>query len=317
VQLKAQAALLLEQPYGAFGALNPTGHAAIYLARICAETPTTLRRCRPGEPGSVISRYKGIGHHDWLVIPLIPYLYSVESAGDVPLSANRTQVEALRNLYYERHFMMLDFAGSRCGCFYGGGTELVGSSYERRIYAFRFNTTEEQDDNLIALMNSRQNESHFNLLYQNCADFTRLILNYYLRGTFKRSIFPDAGVTTPKQIASRLNRYARAHPELDLRVIEIPQIPGYRAQSRGNDGIAESIVKNGYAIPVYLLNPYAAGGILVDYLARGRSHIIPRNPQLADAAHLSALTGGKEPVDNQAGIMASVVPLGTGQKASP
>src|ERR1700744_2968192 len=31
---QAQAALLLEQPYGVFGALNPTGHAALYLEHV-------------------------------------------------------------------------------------------------------------------------------------------------------------------------------------------------------------------------------------------------------------------------------------------
>ena len=44
---KAQAALLMEEPYGFFGALNPTGHNAIYFQRICAETPVKLRRCGP------------------------------------------------------------------------------------------------------------------------------------------------------------------------------------------------------------------------------------------------------------------------------
>ena len=36
---RAQAALLMEEPYGFFGTLNPTGHNAIYFERVCAETP--------------------------------------------------------------------------------------------------------------------------------------------------------------------------------------------------------------------------------------------------------------------------------------
>ena len=40
---KADAALLMEEPYAQFGAFNPTGHAAIYLNHVCAETPTRLR----------------------------------------------------------------------------------------------------------------------------------------------------------------------------------------------------------------------------------------------------------------------------------
>ena len=55
----AQAALLMEEPYGFFGTVNPTGHTAIYFERICAETPV-LRRCHTGEIGAVVSRYQGI-----------------------------------------------------------------------------------------------------------------------------------------------------------------------------------------------------------------------------------------------------------------
>jgi hypothetical protein len=74
----ADAALLMEEPYANFGAFNPTGHAAVYLNHICAESPTRLRPCRPGEPGAVISRYHKIDGFDWLAIPLVPYLYAVE-----------------------------------------------------------------------------------------------------------------------------------------------------------------------------------------------------------------------------------------------
>src|ERR1700729_3761025 len=57
VAAHASVALLMEEPYGEFGAFNPTGHAAVYLNHVCADTPTQLRMCRPGELGVVISRY--------------------------------------------------------------------------------------------------------------------------------------------------------------------------------------------------------------------------------------------------------------------
>ncbi len=56
----ASVALLMEEPYGEFGAMNPTGHAAVYFNHICAETPTMLRPCHDGEYGVVISRYHKI-----------------------------------------------------------------------------------------------------------------------------------------------------------------------------------------------------------------------------------------------------------------
>ncbi|HEX4320169.1 MAG TPA: hypothetical protein VHZ52_04655, partial [Acidobacteriaceae bacterium] len=78
--LFGQAALLMEQPYGVFGTLNPTGHAAVYLEHVCADTPVRVRLCNLGETGIVISRYKGLAGYDWIAIPLIPYLYSVDNA---------------------------------------------------------------------------------------------------------------------------------------------------------------------------------------------------------------------------------------------
>ena len=100
---RAQAALLMEEPYGFFGTVNPTGHTAVYFERICAETPVKLRRCEPGEMGAVISRYEGIDGLDWVAIPLVPYLYSVESSDAVPVRADKELVGRLRSRYREQH----------------------------------------------------------------------------------------------------------------------------------------------------------------------------------------------------------------------
>jgi hypothetical protein len=48
-QLRAQATLLLEEPYSLDGTFAGTGHSAVYLSRVCADSPTFLRRCLPGE----------------------------------------------------------------------------------------------------------------------------------------------------------------------------------------------------------------------------------------------------------------------------
>jgi hypothetical protein len=286
----AQAALLMEEPYGFFGALNPTGHTAIYFEHICAETPVRLRRCAAGELGSVISRYQGISGYDWVSVPLVPYLYSVESASEVPARANRKTVAVMRERYREAHLLTLGESLPSGGFTRGGWKQLVGVGYERRIYAFRFETTPEQDDAFIARMNGHKNRSHFELFYSNCADFARVVLNAYFPGVFRRSLFPDAGVTTPKQIAYKLVRYARKHPEMQLTVLDLPQIPGYRRRSHANKSIAESLSTTAYALPIALVNPYLAGGLLVDYVVRGRFHSIPRQPRVVAPDDLSALT---------------------------
>src|SRR5580658_1690025 len=107
LRARADAALLMEEPYAQFGAFNPTGHASIYLNHVCAESPTRLRPCRAGEPGAVISRYHKIDGYDWLAIPLVPYLYAVERVEDVPLTADAELVASLRDQYRRDHLLAL------------------------------------------------------------------------------------------------------------------------------------------------------------------------------------------------------------------
>src|SRR6266852_913744 len=82
-QLRAQATLFLEEPYSYDGTFAGTGHAAVYLSRVCAESPTVLRRCHSGEIGVVLSRYHVIAGRDWIAVPLIPYLYAVGDPDDI------------------------------------------------------------------------------------------------------------------------------------------------------------------------------------------------------------------------------------------
>jgi hypothetical protein len=225
-----------------------------------------------------------------VAIPLLPYLYAVEYPSGVPAHVDRDTVERLRNRYRETHLVSLGANLSAGNFVHGGWTQLVGAAYERRIYAFRFQTTAEQDDALIQKLNAGPNRTHFDLLFSNCADFSRVILNDYFPHTFKRSIFPDAGMTTPKQTTYRLVKYARKHPETQLTVFEIPQTPGYRRGSHSVKGIDESFITTVYAIPIAVMNPYLAGGLFVDYLVRGREHVIPKHPQILGPDNLSLLT---------------------------
>ena len=209
----AQAAVLMEEPYGFFGVLAPGGHSAVYLDKVCAETPLKLRRCKPGELGAVLTREPDMAGYDWVAIPLLPYLYSVEDLSEVPAKVNSDFVRRSRNRYHESHLRALGEKISRGNFFKGGWGLLIGQSYERRIFAFRFETTPVQDDALIASLNSARNHARFHYLFNNCADFTRKILNLYFPKSFPRSFFPDAGLTSPRQVSARLVRYAGKHPE--------------------------------------------------------------------------------------------------------
>ena len=317
VHCRAQAALLMEEPYGFFGAVNPTGHNAVYFERICAATPVKLRRCRPGELGAVIARYQGMGGYDWVAIPLVPYLYATENLSDVPRRVDRESVWHLRDRYHEEHLLALGAKVPRGSLLRGGWAELIGVSYERTIYAYRFETTEAQDDALIARLNTAPNRSHFHMLFNNCADFARVVMNGYFPHTFRRSLFPDAGMTTPKQTVYKLVRYARKHPAIHLTVFRIEQVPGYRRHSGSNKSISESLATTGYAVPIAVLNPYLAGGIFVDYAIRGRFHLIPKNPETLRAANLTELIAHPPAVQEAERVAAQAqVPLDDGEEAA-
>src|SRR5512141_2809155 len=156
----ASATLFLEEPYGKLGFFTATGHAAVYLSGVCAETPVKLRPCAPGETGIVISRYDGVGGYDWVAIPLIPYLYAVERAQDVPLFADAKTTLFLRDQYRRKYLEEIAPDGKNGEIPKGNWYELVGSSYDRTIYGFEIATTPEQDAALIRKLNSSRNESH-------------------------------------------------------------------------------------------------------------------------------------------------------------
>jgi hypothetical protein len=267
----ADAALLLQQPFGTFGAMNPTGHAAVYLSRICPVTPTQLRRCHAGELGVVISRYHKIGGRDWIAIPVIPYLYAVEHLQNVPEYADAEDVLLVRDRYRHKHLQDVAPDAADGEPPKGEWTQLVGASYERTIYGFAIETSEAQDDALIEYLNSRPNRGRFNIFFRNCADFSTSIINFYYPKALGRSFIADAGITTPKQIAKSMVKFSARNPELESSAFVIPQVAGSLKRSKPVRGVLESLVRSKkYALPLAVLYPWVATGSGVAYLTKGR-----------------------------------------------
>src|SRR5271156_118284 len=263
---RASATLLLEEPYGKLGFFTATGHSAVYLSRVCAETPLVLRRCAPGELGVVISRYDGVGGYDWVAIPLIPYLYAVEQPDDIPLFADAKMVNFLRDQYRRKHLEMV--APDRASGEAPGGNwyELVGSAYDRSAYGFEIETTAAQDKAFIERYNSTPNRSHFHLTYRNCADFAKDVINFYYPRALHRSVIADVGITTPKQMAKTLIKFGGRHAELRFSRFVTPQIPGSQARSTPVHGVVESFLKSKkYIVPSAVASPIFAGCVLAVY----------------------------------------------------
>jgi hypothetical protein len=260
-QARANVTVLLEEPYSYDGALAGTGHTAVYLTRVCAATPATLRRCNPGEHGVVISRYARIGGYDWIAIPLVPYLYAVENPEDVPLYADPKLETFLRDQYRRAYLedIVPDAPGGEMPK--GDWYELIGSSYDRTNYGFEIETTPEQDNALIAWLNSRPNRASYNFVSRNCADFVREVLDFYFPHSVARGSFPDLFVSTPKHAAKSLARYGKRHPDLEFTKFVIPQVPGSVKRSRPVRGVLESLFRaKKYVVALAVFHPLLAGG---------------------------------------------------------
>jgi len=268
---KADATLLLEEPYGHLGDFTATGHSAVYLSRVCAESPTVLRPCRTGETGVVLSRYRRVDGYDWIAIPLIPYLYAVEEPSEIPLFANPKIVAFLRNQYRRNHLEAIAADSANGEPPLGNWIQLVGAAYDRTIYGFGIETSEARDEQLIRVYNARPNLSHFNLFTHNCADFAAAVINFYYPKTLHRNFIVDAGITTPKQISKLLVKYGSRHPELETANFAIPQVPGTIPRSTPVRGVIESVLKSKkYVLPVAVLHPVITGILAAAYLGDGR-----------------------------------------------
>jgi len=277
---EAAVSLLLEQPYGKLNLINPAGHSAIYLDHVCAETPLKLRACSPGELGVVLSRYDDISGHDWVAMPLIPYLYAVDSIGGIPKTVNREIAERLRDAYRRKYLESIAPDG-RDGASPGGNWyELLGSAFDRTIYGFRVDTTAEQDADLIANFNDRRNVQRYNGAFRNCADFARVTINRFYPHAIRRNYIADFGITSPKSVARSLSHYASKHPETGFEVFMIPQVKGSLPRSHSNTGVAEGILKR-YSPPLIIISPVSTAVVFAAYVGHGRFSMPKHAPMVA------------------------------------
>jgi hypothetical protein len=241
----------------------------------------------------VISRYHHIAGYDWVAVPLIPYLYAVDRPEQVPLSADAGTVVSLRDAYRRQHLRQFIPDGPDGDIPSGEWTQLVGASYDRKIYGLEIETTDAQDGRLIAELNSEKNRSHFNLFFQNCADFSRKVIDFYYPRATRRSFTADMGISTPKQIAKSLVGYSKHHSDLQFSIYAVPQVPGELERSHAIHGVCESLVRSKkYVVPLIVLHPWVATSFVAGYLAGGRLNLArdaaPLPPALQQPREIAA-----------------------------
>jgi len=254
--------------------ITGTGHMAVYFSRICADSPTKLRLCQPGEMGSVMSTYINIGEDqsfEWNIVPLNIYLYGVEDSRNRPIFSSFKIKHALEERYRE-NYLSGYCASSACQTSTKAEwREMVAATLIRGVYMFVVDTSVEQDRQLIAEFNNSPNENHFNGATNNCADFARHIINTYFPHAASRDVLNDFGMTSPKAVARTFTHYALRHPEINLRVMHFAQVPGtIKRSSEVRAGTEQLFRSKKLLIPMIVFANQALPVVTASYAFTGR-----------------------------------------------
>jgi hypothetical protein len=271
-QASAALMVLVGEPFGAFGTMMPVGHTAVYLDRVCADGPLHLRMCDPNEPqGVVIARYHGIEGVDWMASPIMEFLYAVDRKEDIPEFATPEMIWEMRQTYRRRYLSDIVPDGTEKAKRTGEWWESVGMAYNRRLWGYELATSREQDELLVATLNSHSNVHTYSLRRANCANFAADVVNLYYPQTVKVNRWADLGMMTPKQVGRSVQSYGKKHPDAAMRVVEIPQVLGKLRRSRPVRGTAESALKTKrYLLTLLAIQPEVIAGLGVAYLKQGR-----------------------------------------------
>ncbi len=265
--------MLSETPAEGFSQWISSGHSAIYLSRLCPETPVKLRLCAAGESGSVLSMYKGLNEDqdfEWNAVPLSLFLYGVEDERDRPLLAWPALFRLLQDHARESYLAAVCQAAPCSANRHGNWRYLFASTFIRNIYIFQLKTTLQQDVAFMVLLNAKSNVNHYNGMTNNCADFAAEVLNFYFPGSARPDHINDFGITSPKAISKSLTHYARRHPELELRVFRFTQVPGAYNPSHGvRKGTEMFFSSKKFLLPM-LLRPHELAVFIGSYALTGR-----------------------------------------------
>lgn len=265
--------LLSETPAEGLSQWISSGHSAIYLSRLCPETPVKLRLCAPGEAGSVISMYKGLDEDqdfEWNAVPLSLFLYGVEDERNRPLLAWPALFRLLQDHARQSYLAGVCRAAPCSANQHGDWRYLFASTFIRHTYIFQLKTTLQQDVAFMIHWNARPNVNHYNSVTNNCADFAAEVLNFYFPGSARPDHVNDFGVTSPKAISKSLTHYGRRHPALELRVFRFTQVPGtYNASHDARKGSEMLFRSKKFLLPM-LLRPHELAAFVASYAATGR-----------------------------------------------
>jgi hypothetical protein len=250
------------------------GHSSVYLSGVCAETPTKLRLCEPGEQGTILTTFPNFGEqypYEWNAVPLSLYLQGSTDAETMPLYASPALKHAQESAAANRELKQV-CAGSCTEGPHAYWRDLVNATASRDVYIFAVRTTREQDEDFVRRVNALPNRNRYHMATHNCANFARDMVNRYFPHAVHRDLLNDLGMMGPKSAARSFTHYAARHRELGLYVLHFAQQPGIaRRCGTARAGTETAFHEPKYLLPAALIGDHeVAGSFFVAYFLTGR-----------------------------------------------
>ena len=267
------------------------GHSLVYLSGVCPVSPIQARLCEPGEQGSVVTTYPDFREtqaFSWNLVPLNLYLNGSLTPGDRLLYATRLSKQALEVHARESFFQDVCIDNHCPELPHSFWRDLVNATAVRDLFVFAVHTTHEQDQAAVDWLNAQPNVNHYNGFTNNCAVFTRSLLNHIFPHSVHRDLINDLGMMAPKAAARSFTHWAAKHPDLGFYTMHFAQQPGDMPRSAvAQSGTETAIHMKKYLIPAALIGDHeVAGSFFVAYFFTGRFGVykeFSRNPSSLSA----------------------------------
>jgi hypothetical protein len=251
------------------------GHSLVYLSGVCAASPVRARLCETGEQGSIVTTYPDFRETEayrWNLVPLSLYLDGSLTPDDRLLYGSRVVKEAMEA--HARNSFFQDVCGeAHCPqTAHSFWRDLVDATAVRDIFIFAVHTTRVQDQAIVNWLNAEPNVNHYNGFTNNCAVFTRSVVNLIFPHSVHRDFPNDLGMMAPKAAARSFTHWALKKPGLGFYSMHFAQQPGDMPRSGlAQSGTETAIHMKKYLIPAALIGDHeVAGSFFVSYFLTGR-----------------------------------------------
>ena len=251
------------------------GHSLVYLSGVCAASPIRARLCGAGEQGSIVTTYPDFREaqaYRWNLVPLSLYLRGSMEPDDRLLYGSRVVKEALEARARDGFFQDVCGDGHCPQVAHSFWRDLVAANVVRDIFIFAVRTTPTQDQTVVDWLNAEPNVNHYNGFTNNCAVFTRSLVNLIFPHSVHRDFPNDLGMMAPKAAARSFTHWALKRPELGFYSMHFAQQPGDLPRSGlAQSGTETAIHMKKYLIPAALIGDHeVAGSFFVSYFLTGR-----------------------------------------------